>query len=151
MLDIWVPLDTGIPQWKDEDELEASIAAGRTTPAEAAAIRAEGERVMRERPWPTGWEDFEPDPSWPLPRLFDGWDAPRRIDRALRVTPTRRRSRSGLVLEGRLVQRVRRRLVRGIGHNLARVVEREQVAHVLAIVRAIASAANGPTRSSETK
>jgi len=76
VLDIWVPLDTGVPQWKDEDELEASIAAGRTTPTEAAAIRAEGERVMRERPWPTGWEEVEPDPGWPLPRLFDGWDAP---------------------------------------------------------------------------
>ena len=29
---------------------------------------------MRERPWPTGWEDAEPDPSWPAPELFDGWD-----------------------------------------------------------------------------
>jgi hypothetical protein len=76
VLDIWVPLDTGTPQWKDEDELEASIAAGRITPEEAVAIRAEGERVMRERPWPTGWEDFEPDPAWPLPTLFDGWDVP---------------------------------------------------------------------------
>ena len=76
VLDIWVPFDTGTPQWKDEDELEASIAAGRMTPDEAAAARAEGERVMRERPWPTGWEDFEPDPSWPLPTLFEGWDRP---------------------------------------------------------------------------
>jgi hypothetical protein len=76
VLDIWVPLDTGIPQWKDEDELEAAVAAGRITPAEAAASRAEGERVIRERPWPTGWEDFEPDPSWPTPTLFPGWDVP---------------------------------------------------------------------------
>src|SRR5262249_6858498 len=45
VLDIWVPLHTGVPQWKDEDELEASIAAGRITPDEAVAIRAEGERV----------------------------------------------------------------------------------------------------------
>jgi len=76
ILDIWVPLETGIPSWKDEDELEASIAAGRTTSAEAGAIRDEGERVLRERPWPTGWEEFEPDPSWPTPGLFDGWDVP---------------------------------------------------------------------------
>jgi hypothetical protein len=76
VLDIWVPLDSGIPQWKDEDELEAAIAAGRRTSAEAAAARGEGERVMRERPWPTGWEDLEPDPSWPTPALFDGWDVP---------------------------------------------------------------------------
>jgi hypothetical protein len=76
ILDIWVPHDTGIPRWKDEDELEATIAAGRLTAAEAAAIRAEGGRVIRERPWPTGWEAFEPDPGWPLPTLFQGWDAP---------------------------------------------------------------------------
>jgi len=26
-------------------------------------------------PWPTGWEDFQPNPSWPLPELPPGWDA----------------------------------------------------------------------------
>jgi hypothetical protein len=76
VLDIWVPMDDPTPRWKDEDELQACVAAGRHTAAEAAAFRAEGERVMRERPWPTGWEDFEPDPSWPTPTLFDGWDVP---------------------------------------------------------------------------
>ena len=65
VLDIWCRFDTGIPRWKDEDELAASIAAGRTTPPEAAEIRAEGQCVMRkERPWPTGWEGLVPDPAW---------------------------------------------------------------------------------------
>ena len=40
----------------------------------AAAIRAEGERVMAEQPWPTGWEHWRPPPQWePLP-LPEGWN-----------------------------------------------------------------------------
>jgi Protein of unknown function (DUF402) len=74
ILDIWVPADTGEPQWKDEDELEAATRQGRVTADEARAIRAEGERVVAERPWPTGWEDFRPDPAWTTPSLPDGWD-----------------------------------------------------------------------------
>ena len=73
ILDVWIPAETGEPQWKDEHELEAAIGQGRVTAAEARAIRAEGERVLAERPWPTGWEDFRPDPSWPIPRLPRGW------------------------------------------------------------------------------
>jgi hypothetical protein len=76
VLDIWVPAETGAPQWKDEDELEAAAVQSRVTPEEARAIRAEGERVIAERPWPTGWEDFRPDPSWAIPALPDAWDAP---------------------------------------------------------------------------
>ena len=60
--------------WKDEDELEEAVRLGRFTEEEARAIRAEGERVLAERPWPTGWEDWRPDPAWPLPELPDGWD-----------------------------------------------------------------------------
>ena len=39
-------------------------ALGIFTRAEAAAVRAEGERVVEAKPWPTGWEDWRPDPSW---------------------------------------------------------------------------------------
>ena len=60
--------------WKDEDELEEAVRLGRFTEDEAQAIRAEGERVLEERPWPTGWEDWRPGPGWPLPRLPEGWD-----------------------------------------------------------------------------
>ena len=74
ILDLWVPEESREPRWKDEDELEAAVAAGMRTSSEADAYRAEGERVIRERPWPTGWEEAEPDPSWPAPELFDGWD-----------------------------------------------------------------------------
>jgi hypothetical protein len=73
VLDIWIDPD-GTWKWKDEDELEAAVRLGRFTPAEAAAVREEGERVIEMRPWPTGWEDWRPDPRWEPPRLPAGWD-----------------------------------------------------------------------------
>lgn len=75
VLDIWVPAETGEPQWKDENELEAALLVGRVTPAQAVAIRAEGERVWAERPWPTGWEDWLPPAEWTAPELPEGWHA----------------------------------------------------------------------------
>jgi hypothetical protein len=56
---------------KDEDELEQAAAAGLV---DAAAVRAEADRLLAEPPWPTGWERWRPDPGWPPPRLPDGWD-----------------------------------------------------------------------------
>jgi hypothetical protein len=73
VLDIRVEPD-GTWRWKDEDELEEAVRLGRFTPSEARAIRDEGERVIEERPWPTGWEDWRPDPAWDLPELPAGWD-----------------------------------------------------------------------------
>ena len=71
-LDIVVRPDGGW-QWKDEDHLEVATSIGAFTPDEAAEIRAEGERVIAAWPFPTGWEDWRPDPGWPLPELPDGW------------------------------------------------------------------------------
>jgi len=75
VLDLWVEPD-GSWQWKDEDELVEAVERGYFTPAEASAIRAEGERVLADPPWPTDWEDWRPDPAWPIPELPDGWDRP---------------------------------------------------------------------------
>ena len=63
-------------RWKDEDELAEAVGYGEYSDDEAAAIRAEGERVVARLPalLPTGWEDFRPDPSWSVPRLPEGWD-----------------------------------------------------------------------------
>ena len=72
-LDIVVDAD-GRWRWKDEDDLEFATRVGAFTAAEAVAIRAEGERVLAEWPFPTGWEEWRPDPSWPLPALPAGWD-----------------------------------------------------------------------------
>jgi hypothetical protein len=74
VLDIWVPAETGEPEWKDEHELAAAVEQGVVTADQAAAIRAEGERVWAERPWPTRWDDWLPPPEWTRPELPDGWE-----------------------------------------------------------------------------
>lgn len=70
-LDVVVAPD-GSWSWKDEDELVEAVALGILTPAEARGVRAEGERVIAERPWPTGWEEWRPPDDWhPLPLPAD--------------------------------------------------------------------------------
>jgi uncharacterized protein len=69
-LDLIVRPD-GSFEWKDEDELEQAAALGLL---DADAVRAEAARVLEEWPFPTGWEDWRPDPSWPIPQLPEGWD-----------------------------------------------------------------------------
>jgi hypothetical protein len=72
-LDLLVEPD-GRHRWLDEDELEQALAGGLITEAEAADARAEGKRVLAAWPFPTGWEDWRPNPSWRVPELPDGWD-----------------------------------------------------------------------------
>lgn len=73
-LDIWVEPD-GSWVWKDEEDFAEAMQLGVFDEKAAAEIRAEGERVIAARPWPTGWEAWRPPPSWgPLP-LPDGWNA----------------------------------------------------------------------------
>jgi hypothetical protein len=69
-LDLIVLAD-GTRRLKDEDELAQADAAGFL---DAAEVRAECERVLADPPWPTGWEEWRPDPSWPAPRFPEGWD-----------------------------------------------------------------------------
>ena len=69
-LDLIVMPD-GAYRWKDEDEFEQAAALGLL---DADAVRAEAARVLEEWPFPTGWEDWRPDPAWPVPQLPDGWD-----------------------------------------------------------------------------
>jgi hypothetical protein len=71
-LDVWVDPD-GSWRWKDEDDFAQAQELGILDEAAAAEVRAEGERVIAERPWPTGWEDWRPPPEWePLP-LPEDW------------------------------------------------------------------------------
>ena len=69
-LDLIVRPD-GSYEWKDEDELEQAAAVGLL---DADEVRAEAARVLDDWPFPTGWEDWRPDPAWPVPQLPDGWD-----------------------------------------------------------------------------
>lgn len=55
----------------DEDELEEALERGVLTAADAAAAREDAERIVAEWPFPTGWEDWQPDPAWPVPELPD--------------------------------------------------------------------------------
>lgn len=71
-LDICVEPD-GTWSWKDEDHLAAATARGRFTEADARAVSAEGERVLAAWPFPTGWEDWRPDPAWTPRPLPEGW------------------------------------------------------------------------------
>ena len=74
-LDVVVGLD-GTWHWKDEDEFALAVELGMYTAEQAAAIRAEGERVIAELPalLPTGWEGWRPDPAWPPLVLPAKWD-----------------------------------------------------------------------------
>lgn len=65
-------------EWKDEDEFAVAVEVGRFTPAEAAAVRAEGERVAAtieawHSPFSDGWESWRPDPDWTIPELPENW------------------------------------------------------------------------------
>ena len=59
-------------RWKDEEELAEAVERGYLSEDETGAIRAEAERVIAADSFPTGWEDWEPDPSWPVPSLPAG-------------------------------------------------------------------------------
>jgi len=72
-LDLWIPAG-GEAEWKDEDDLERALELGIMTADEGRLAREEAHRVLEEWPFPTGWEDWSPDPAWPLPILPDGWD-----------------------------------------------------------------------------
>jgi hypothetical protein len=72
-LDVWITPD-GVVEWLDEDELAEAIERGLLSRQDADAARAEGERVLREWPFPTGWEDWRPPSEWKAPPLPEGWD-----------------------------------------------------------------------------
>jgi uncharacterized protein DUF402 len=75
LLDVFVDFQGGV-HWKDEHELAAGVVAGRFTEAEAAEIRAEGERVYAamknaDYPYDGSWLDWKADASWDVPALPD--------------------------------------------------------------------------------
>lgn len=78
-LDAWVDPETRSWSWKDQDELERSVAAGIWSPGDAERIRREGEALVakilgRQPPFDRDWRTWRPDPSWTTPELPPGWD-----------------------------------------------------------------------------
>ena len=73
LLDVWVPAG-GPPELLDEDELAEAVQRGFVTPERAAEIQATAEGVLANPPWPTGWEEWRPEPGWQVPVLPPGWD-----------------------------------------------------------------------------
>ena len=65
-------------RWKDEDEAAARVEHGVDSAEFAAAVRAEGERVVelierRAPPFGEDWPSWRPDPAWSVPELPEGW------------------------------------------------------------------------------
>ena len=73
LLDIWVEPGKE-PELLDEDELDEAVQRGLFSAERAAQIRDNGARVLANPPWPTGWEEWQPDPGWQVPSLPPGWD-----------------------------------------------------------------------------
>jgi hypothetical protein len=73
LLDIWIA-KRHEPELLDEDELDEAVRRGFVSPERATEIRAKAERLLAEPPWPTGWEDWKPEPGWQQPSLPPGWD-----------------------------------------------------------------------------
>jgi len=66
--------------WKDEDELAAALEAGTFTPEDAERFEADARAVEKlvarwASPFCDGWENWRPDPSWPIPDLPPGYTA----------------------------------------------------------------------------
>jgi hypothetical protein len=60
--------------WKDEHEFAEAIELGIFDEASAAVVRAEGERAIAARPWPSGWESWRPPAEWAEPlALPEDW------------------------------------------------------------------------------
>ena len=74
ILDLWVA--DGETWLKDADELDAGVAAGWCTTAQAQAIRAAAEQARAEmiEPWAwpldEGWDSWRPDPPYDEPLLI---------------------------------------------------------------------------------
>jgi hypothetical protein len=55
--------------------LEEAVRRGVFSAGRAAEIRANAERLLADPPWPTGWENWQPDPGWQAPSLPPGYDS----------------------------------------------------------------------------
>ena len=76
ILDLVIDGDRRV-HWKDVDELDGSVVAGRFTRGEADAFVEQARRIEAvveswASPFCDGWEHWRPDPSWTVPDLPAG-------------------------------------------------------------------------------
>jgi hypothetical protein len=62
-----------------KDEQAEAVDRGLFTPEQAGSFRAEGERAVHrivngDPPFDRDWTMWEPEATWPIPRLQGGWD-----------------------------------------------------------------------------
>ena len=72
-LDLWIEAD-GRVHWKDEEDLARAVELGIMTADEGRLAHEEAHRVLEEWPFPTGWEDWQPEALTTRLTLPDGWD-----------------------------------------------------------------------------
>ena len=78
LLDVVIAADRGAWRWKDEDELAEAVDLGLFTEHDTVWFRYWGERavehiLLREPPFDAPWEQWRPDPAWPIPTLGPDW------------------------------------------------------------------------------
>ncbi|WUJ72195.1 DUF402 domain-containing protein [Kribbella soli] len=71
VLDLWMKPDRTV-EWKDEDELEGAVTAGRFTVADAERIVGDAHAAIRDieawsSPFSDDWQFWTPPPSWRVP------------------------------------------------------------------------------------
>ncbi|MFC6161667.1 DUF402 domain-containing protein [Kribbella jiaozuonensis] len=71
VLDLWIKPDRTI-EWKDEDELEGAVTAGRFTAAESDRIIGNAHAAIRDikswtTPYSDDWHLWTPPPTWRVP------------------------------------------------------------------------------------
>ncbi|MFF7336242.1 DUF402 domain-containing protein [Streptomyces sp. NPDC008163] len=80
--------------WRDEDEFEQAQRVGLMTPETARRVREAGRAAVGlirswGAPFRDGWENWRPDPAWPVPELPDDWDRrPDGSDRTASAMPS---------------------------------------------------------------
>jgi hypothetical protein len=73
LLDVWVPFG-GEPELLDEDELAEAVRRGLISHERETEIYEKAKRIVADPPWPTGWEEWQPEAGWQVPNLPPGWD-----------------------------------------------------------------------------
>jgi predicted RNA-binding protein associated with RNAse of E/G family len=78
-LDLVIQPDRAHWRWKDEDQFVQLQQTGRISAAQARALRAEAEHVLRliqtrQPSFANGWEAWTPPAHWTIPQLPVGWD-----------------------------------------------------------------------------